>query len=158
MQESVQLNGQRGSVLAGVLMLSVAFSLVAGGFVASVADKANQETAAISNLQVQYAAESGMLMGLRWARTYPFASIHDPNFAANLVLTPGSNGFQDIDGISVKVVFLPGGLGVHTMQSFATTGAHKDTVELTWQMNDPDNSSPINLNLDRWVETFHPGK
>ena len=152
------MNGQNGSVLAGVLSISVALSLVAGGFVAVVAEKSNQETTAISNLQVQYAAEAGMLMGLRWTRYYPFASIDEPTFAANLVLTPGTDGFQNMDGIYVKVVFLSGGLGVHVMQSFATLGTHQDTVELTWQMNHPGSSTPITLNLDRWVETFHPGK
>jgi hypothetical protein len=110
---------QKGSSLVGVMALTLIMSLAAGGFLVFSTNVAKNGLASASDLQLQYAAESGIQLGLRWTRNYPPANVNDITWSTGTVLTQGVAGFEQINGRWVKVTLIYEGVGVHSIQSLA---------------------------------------
>jgi hypothetical protein len=171
------MSKQRGSVLIGVMALSLLMTIAASGFILVTANTANDGLGSAANRQLHYAAESGLYLGIRWARSYDVGdpavlTIDDPTWWADgLVLTKdqyGTAGFADIDGMSVMVILGPDPAGGrHRLTSLATAGPGQDTLEIFQAINfatqgDRSGSGDASIlcspAMDKWVETVHPGK
>jgi hypothetical protein len=160
------MNSQKGSVLVGVLGLCVAITIAASGLITTAANVSGTEIDSGRDLQLHYAAEAGMQMGVRWTRAFAYADVSNSAWPAGqpaFVVTRGDAGFETINGMKVKVVFLSGvaGGGVHTLQIIAKDPTRpRGTLEINWQINSADPSSPLPLkskpNLAKWKEFYHP--
>jgi hypothetical protein len=157
---------QKGSVLVGVLALSVAMTVAAGGFILLAANTAKDGTRILEDRALHYAAESATYMGIRWVRSYSYLPSEMPvTWDDSLVLTPGADGWTVMDDAWVKVKFVddPGGGGGHfAIKTWATMGAGRDTLLIIWQINhlgSPTSGSGLNsnANLADWTETLLPG-
>jgi hypothetical protein len=151
------MKNQRGSVLVGVIGISIAMSVAAGGFILLSSNTAGIEVGSATNLQLHYAAESGIFMGVRWVKAHNNAGTAWPNYQ---VITPGGESFTTIDGIKVKVTFevgAPGG-GAYQLKSVATPGSGMEMVEVSWQINsfNPDAAGKAVPSLQNWKETYTP--
>ncbi len=127
------MKGEKGSILVGVIGLCLAMSIAAGGFLLFSTNTAKDGLASATDLQLQYAAESGLELGIRWTRIYPFIvgeKMNDPLWNPRLVLTRGASGFDLINDRWVKVI-LDTLSGSHCMISMATRGANFDTLVIT---------------------------
>lgn len=149
------MKNQRGSVLVGVIGISIAMSVAAGGFILLSGNTAKIETDSKANLQLHYAAESGMYMGVRWIKEHASTTTW-PNY---MVLTPGGESFTSMDGSKVKVTFekVLACAGCYVLASFATAGTGTDTLKIVWQINSITNV----LNkaypwMDFWKERLIP--
>lgn len=151
------MKNQRGSVLVGVIGISIAMSVAAGGFILLSANTAGTEVRSATNLRLHYAAESGIFMGVRWVKTHNFVGTAWPSY---LVITPDEESFTTIDGIKVKVTFETGaaGGGNYQLRSVATQGDNMEKVEVSWQINsfNPDAANKAVPSLQNWKETYTP--
>ncbi|MDQ3001794.1 MAG: hypothetical protein M3Y08_11105 [Fibrobacterota bacterium] len=155
---------QKGSVLVGVLALSVAMTVAAGGLIMLAANTAKDGSQILEDRALHYVAESATYMGVRWVRSYLQTEI-PVTWDDSLVLTPGADGFTVMDDVWVKVKFVddPGGGGGHfAIKTWATLGAGRDTLLIIWQINSlgtPTSGSGLNSNayLADWTETLLPG-
>jgi hypothetical protein len=158
------MNRQKGSILIGVMAMSVAMTVAASGLILLSANTDMGGSANLESMALRNAAESGAQMGVRWIRNYLETDI-PTTWNDSLVLTPGVDGFMNLDGIKVKVKFVddPGAGGGHfAVKTWATYGPKRDTLEIIWQVNSlnpPTSGSGVscNANLGEWAETLHPG-
>jgi hypothetical protein len=151
---------QRGSVLVGVVALSLAMSVAAGGLILLSGNAAKDNQMSTENLSLHYAAESGMYLGVNWMRLHPRGEMISSTWVGPLVLTGSGGGeYSSIDGIPVRVSFHDGPPGIRILKSIATQGAGKDTLELTWRVYQADSIDATHWKprLNHWTETFRPG-
>jgi hypothetical protein len=160
--------GQRGSVLVAVMGISLILTAAAAGYLAIGASAGGANAANYRLTQTRLAAESGLVLGIRWFKQYPFGSVTNPLWATNMVLTPGTQGWMPVDGIQVKVVEQNlGGGSQRLVTSSATAGPGMDTVLLTLKItganqivgaNPGDPQTNYTGDLNTWTETLIPGK
>lgn len=159
------MNGQRGSILIGVLILTLAMAIAVNGLILSASNNSLIEEDSMRDLKMHYAAETGMQIGVRWSRAYDENLINDslwPTAEPNFTITNGTDGFATIHGMKVKVVFGrdPSLVGRHLIRVWAKDGINKGVLETTWQISTasekevpPIHSDP---NLKTWKEIYHP--
>jgi len=158
---------QRGSILAGVVGLTVVVTAALGGFLVMVGSSNRIEADSETETQLHYAAESAMDMGLRWLRTYPVTKTNVSNWpAAPITLNSATGDFTLQDGAWVKVIFSasPAEFEAHKLRCFATLGSGRDTLEinyylaLTTQVQEDEGGTTLyGLATAQWRETIHPG-
>lgn len=173
------MTGQRGSILAGVVGLTVGLTAALAGFLVMATNSNRLEADSESETQLHYAAESAMEMGLRWLRTYPGepTPLHltDDDWPTNPVVlnsanndpAAAANNYTTMDGAQVKVVFFANHSGAgekHAIRCFATFGSGRDTLEINyyvkWQGRTPETENGTalyELVTSQWRETVHPG-
>ncbi|MEO6096783.1 MAG: hypothetical protein ABIW76_14225 [Fibrobacteria bacterium] len=156
------MNGQTGSVLAGVIAISVILSVAASGYLFVMGNSGKDEVAYANDQTLHYAAESAMYLAVKWIRGHSKA-YHDDTWNGSLVLTPGPNGYSNIDGAlaRVDITGLPGGPPLRRLRCHATAGAGKDTLVLTWLLDkvDPDPGDALKCIpfMSTWQESYNPG-
>lgn len=162
------MRGQGGSVLVGVLAISLALTLAAGSLLATAANTAITETGSARDHQLHYAAEAGAQLGVRWAKTYAKAEIGNPAWPAVMpfVITVGDAGWMPLNGMQVKVSLLPGPGGPdpddvqHILRVQAKDEHNQGTLEINWDISDvqPDAPAPIfcKFMLSNWREQYLP--
>jgi hypothetical protein len=156
------MSGQRGSVLVGVLAISLILTVAASGYLFVMGNTGKDELANANDQTLHYAAESAMYMAVKWVRGHSKA-FHADTWDGSLVLTPGTDGYSNIDGILARVVItgLPGGPPLRRLRCYATAGSGKDTLVLTWLLDrvDQDLSDPLRCIpfLSNWQESYLPG-
>ncbi|MBW8888366.1 MAG: hypothetical protein JF616_11480 [Fibrobacteres bacterium] len=175
------MKGQRGSILAGVVGLTVGITAAIAGFLVVAGNTTRLEADSESDIQLHYAAQSAMVMGLRWLRSYPDPSIPpnghlgDDNWPAQPIVlnSPGNNdtaitanNYSAMDGAQVKVVFsaTPTEFEHHKLRCLATMGSGKDTLEINYYVKsagattENENGATLySLATAQWRETIHPG-
>jgi hypothetical protein len=163
------MNGQQGSILAGVVGLTVGITAALAAFLVVAGSSNRLEADSESETQLHYSAQSAMTMGLRWLRIFPDTKTNDLTWPATAVCLNSMPGnFTIMDGVWVKVVFFatPGEYQNHRIRCFATMGSGRDTLEINYYLASTDmNSSKIDgngatlyqLNMGQWRETIHPG-
>jgi hypothetical protein len=131
--------GQRGSVLVGVLALSLVMTIAASSYIMLSTNSAKDALSAGTDKQLFYAAESGMNIALRWIRGYSHVNLIARTIPNNLTLTKGTNGYQSLNGALVKVILLWGGPGegLYTIKSIAYSEATHDTLRITQFVSNP---------------------
>ena len=162
---------QRGSVLVGVVALSLAMTIAAGGLIVMSANSALSDVDATKDLELRLAAEAGMQMGLQWTRYYSVADLNDPAWMApGFVLTYeslGVPGFEDFDGTKVKVSLLSNAMGggfAHYVEALAKEDNGPGILRITCNViAEPAVSPPASYipiishpQLLDWKETYHP--
>ncbi len=156
------MKNQKGSILVGVIALSLVMSLAAGGFIILSTNTAKDGLISASDLQLQYAAESGMHMAIRWTRAYDKGKINDSTWAKNFVLTRGPGGFDTLNGKLVKVTFGYEGQGVHTINSLATGPSGHPILQISQVIDSatdgPGGVSPLVSTpvLSSWTQVAFP--
>jgi hypothetical protein len=156
MPKSLELNRQKGSILAGVLALSVAMTAVAGGYVLMAGNTAGRRLDSQEDLRLHYAAEAGMLVGVRWLKEY------GPEYIQNKLWTDTvriSGPEYRIDNCPVSVVlFLTAG-GWYRFRSLATLGDKRDTLAITLDVNSSQPGIPKSHPwTDNWQESYRLAK
>ena len=155
------MKNQQGSILVGILALSLVMTMAAGGFILLSGNTTNRVSMSQQNLQLHYAAEAGIHLAVRWTRNYPIDKINDVTWADPLDLTTGLNGYDILNGYKIKVTIFNGGAGTHWLKSFAIGPDHTDSLEITQQINiatvapAPFKSTPA---LSKWIEIIPPGQ
>ncbi len=126
------INNQRGSILVGVLALSLAMTIVAGGYLLVVANGNKDAELATKDLGLYYSADAGLLRGVRWMRSQN-PTYFGPSWTSNLLLTDSPEETETIDGIRVKVVLYAPPL--QQLKCTATRGAGYDTLIMIWRFD-----------------------
>ncbi len=155
------LKNQKGSILVGVILLSLAMTIAAAGFLLYVSNGSKDTDQAVQDMALYNAAESGMLMGVRWMRGQTKAGLEAGLVDRLLSDTVGEYAF--IDGYRVRV-WLQGNPN-RLLKCLATKGPREDTLGITWHIKDtvargpdwpagPLLSSP---DLNNWKDTLKPG-
>lgn len=161
---------QRGSVLVGVIALSLSMTLIAGGVIVMSVNSSTDEANSRRDIQMHYAAESGMQMGLYWARYYEKIDLEDPDWKKpEYVLSQtdnhGTPGFADINGMKVRVALVArvGGAGPpHTLEVLVKDGINPGILKVTWDINsadaftDADHDVKSRPSASNWKETYLP--
>ncbi len=164
------MRGQRGSVLAGVIALSLVMTLAAAGLITMSANTSIAEISSGADLQLHYAAEAGALLGVCWARNYAPVKIADNTWptpdTTTITRGPLSDGWENIDGFQVKVVMLKppiAGAGpevLHRLQVRARDGVNRGVLKISWDIvgvniepGDPLRCNPVRAN---WKEIYDP--
>ncbi len=149
------MRSQRGSVLAGVLGLSVVMAIAAGGMIVASGNAGNLTSASNQDLSLHYAAESGMLMGARWIRTHTQTTYASPLWTTGTLDLTG--GYSLLDGFQVKTWIEHISGGIDTLRTRAFLEGGKDTLQLSWTVdavgNAADPNRPI---LSNWKEKYVP--
>lgn len=172
MPKPFELSNQKGSVLAGVLALSIAMTAIAGGYVVLSGNTAGRRLDAMEDLRLHYAAEAGAQLGVRWLKEY------EPKYYSNWssddkiqypplwtnpipIIQDGINIDDFFVSVWLDTILNPGGPPSFKLRSEATRGPDKETLVITWRINSanpgtsPAKSKPF---LDNWVESYKPGK
>ncbi len=160
-------NRQKGSTLITVVALSTVMTMAAGGFMLVVSNAGKDLDTGDSGAALHYVAESAIILGARWIRCHDSTStVFDPTTTTSLVITPGV--WKSLYGASIRVSFDPGSPlypagPLRTLNCAATFGTGKDTVFISWDMNnlplhDADPVTHCKPVLSNWRETVHPGK
>lgn len=166
MPESFELKGQRGSILAGVLALTMAMTAIAGGYILMSGNTAGRRLDAMDDLRLHNAAEAGALLGMRWLKEHD-AKYYGKNptiWDKEVPITPTDFSIDNI-GVQVKAVPTPTGPGIFQINSQATSMDQKEILVITWSINSaaaPDPADPTNNGFkstpytDNWIETYKP--
>jgi hypothetical protein len=155
------LKNQKGSILVGVILLSLAMTIAAAGFLLYVSNGSKDMDLAAQDIALHNAAESGMLMGVRWLREHPKADLMGG--LVDVLLTDTAGEYTTLDGYQIKV-WLKGNPN-RLLQCIATKGFGEDSLGITWHVEDDVRSGPDSLtgplrsspNLTNWTETLKPG-
>jgi hypothetical protein len=167
MPESFQLKNQRGSILAGVLALTMAMTAIAGGYILMSGNTAGRRLDSIDDLRLHNAAEAGALLGMRWLKEYEakYYGEAPPVWDTEVPITPADYEIDNIK-VQVKAVHTPAGPGIFQINSRAISLDQKETLVITWAINSADDLSAADQATkgykstnatDRWVETYLPG-
>ena len=158
---------QRGSILVGVIGLSAIVTVALAGFLTMAGSSNRLQADSESEIQLHYAAESAMDMGLRWLRTYPSTKTGNPAWPASPVYLNSILGdFTDLEGCKVRVRFsaTPGEFEPHKITCFATFGGGRDTLEINYYLattvdnQEVENGTTLSgLTMSQWREIIHPG-
>lgn len=148
------MRGQAGSILVGVIALSLVMTVAAAGFLYLAANTDRDELDTLRSTQRFNAAETGLVMGMAWLRAK--SQVYIETDAPDSV--PISGGYQAMDGWQVEVV-LRKTPGVRTLKSRATEGSGKDTLEITWRVDAVEAVVPpfSILRMRDRQETLKPG-
>jgi hypothetical protein len=157
------MKGQRGSILIGVLAMSLIMTVAAGGMMFVAANSGNDEQGSAENLTLHYTAESGIYLGLKWIRGHD-SVFHDTHKAETMVLTLPEDGYDLIDGINLRVVLKPhpDGLPKRTLETTAFYDGAKDTLVVKWAVEirralGLDSLTRSRSILSQWQESYLPG-
>ena len=167
------MRGQRGSILVVVLSLSIIMTAAAAAYLAlgTNAGGASADSQRISRTYL--AAESGLVLGVRWCKYYTAGNFLVDTWMDSLILTqssvPGVEGWADFDGVQVKVVFKHGtGGGHHELNSYATAGPGLGMVKLSMQINGgvaivgaPPGAPVTTFDggyVSIWIDSLFPGR
>jgi hypothetical protein len=166
--------GQRGSVLVGVIALSLAMTLAAGGLMVMSINTAKDESGSATDIQLHYAAESAMHMAAYWLKYSAADDLENRNWnKPSFVLTSTSEfhddpGYATIEGMQVKVSLIANATGdaPHSLQALAKDGVNKGILKITWDMvsadaiagADPDDpyTPKSNIIMRNWKESYLP--
>jgi hypothetical protein len=166
MPESCELKGQKGSILVGVLALSIAMTTIAGGYILVSGNTASRRLDAMDDLRLHYAAEGGAQLGLRWLKAYDstYYGRKPTVWDEEVRITP--DNFQiDNFGVQVKAVPTPPSSAVpFKIVSQATSMDKKNTLVISWSINSATDQHPADpahnyISIpytDNWVETYGP--
>lgn len=110
------MNNQSGSVLAGIVAMTLIISIAGSSLLLLTANVSNDETDQLEKTKLQYASESGVLMGVRWLRNQNVSYFDPLKQIIPAILTPASPAiscdvahFCDLDGILVRLeLIVPG--------------------------------------------------
>jgi len=153
------MKNQRGSILIGVLAMSLIMTVAAGGLLFVASNSGNDEQRSAEDVTLHYAAESAIYLGLRWIRYHGW-TFHDAHKSETMVLTWPETDYALIDDVKVRVVLKPNGLPKRTLEATAFSDISKDTLVVGWSvdtirtaLDDPLRSKPI---LSNWYEYYLP--
>lgn len=124
---------QRGSVLVGVLGISIVLTMAAGSLLMVAANSRSDEDQAFQRAACYLDAESGLQMGAEWLRTYQGATNADDIIKTNQgwagkVLVPGTV-FENGSAVTVTVSDMAGG---KTLTSRAVRGT--EAAQFSWDV------------------------
>ena len=158
-----QLNAkQRGSILVTVVGISALLGTAVASYMALSGRGADAGTDAVWRQRTFLAAESGLILGLRYMRGIDYTKWTESNtWGVGVPLTQsasGTAGWMEIDGIFVKVM-LDHDFLHRKVISYATRGAGSDTVKLTVEANATQSAAAsfqTDLATDRWKMAILP--
>jgi hypothetical protein len=167
------MQSQRGSILVGVIALSMAMTLAAGGLIVMSINTAKDESGSATDIQLHYAAESAMQMAAYWLKYYNASDIEDrdwmkPEFVLTSTGLIDNPGYATIEGMQVKVTLIANTTGdaPHTLQALAKDGVNKEILRITWDVvsaaaiagADPNNPyiEKSNITMRNWKESYLP--
>lgn len=90
--------GERGSILAGVMGISIVMALAAGGLLIIASNSSNDEDMAFRRAGCYLDAESGLMMGVAWLKNYQNP---DSKTAISTLQTSWAGGVKTLDRKSV---------------------------------------------------------
>lgn len=141
--------GQRGSVLAGTLALSLVIATGAAGVLVLAGIWNSGNASRSDRTRLLRAAEAGAQVGARWMRQ----SISDADYAAHVGVTPISNGVIGLEGARVRVAWSLDA-GSQYLVSEAELSPCKERVVITWRINTFTGSGPAAITFGEWNETI----
>jgi|GEM_PF-7122899 len=155
------MKSQRGSILVGVIGLSLVMTVAATGLVMITTNSANVAEYRQGDVDIHAAAEAGMQMGVAWIRNYHPNEID--SYGGSQRISPTDfvilNGYTVNDSITC---LLPPAVPECRLIVTATLGPQHDSLTITWDMvNSPMPGGPTPFNctptMSNWQETLTPG-
>ena len=168
--QELAMKPQQGSILVGVIALSLFMTMAAAGFIALAGSSSNEETNFWNDMRRFRVAESGLLMGVRWLRENTDAQVTAiPDDGVFRRITPGT-GWREMsesgysagsDGELFFQVEIAKNGGNITLRSEARLpGTPPDKLRLEWTTTSIDggHAAPLrqNLVMANWTETRLP--
>lgn len=161
---------EKGSILVGVLAIGLVLTYSALNLLVTVGYSGSADAEDYERQSLRNAAESGLRMGLRWAKAYDASGsgqkINDENWpatAGDFTITPGEWLTDFVTGFEVKVVLRKKGgevIGKHAIQAFARRGEGKETLGLLIQIDYAaiGGAPPARsiLSIHSWNQTVQP--
>lgn len=165
MQKHPELRRQRGSVLAGVIVLSMIMTLAAGGFVLASSFVTGTQLDVKNIRLLQFAGESAAQMGVRHMRNYSASQLTAIARGATKEITSGYTTFQDAsDRAAMKspkyrLAFEKfSDSDTIGMKAWTTFEGRSDTVYITWKIvptwTTPVFDQPSDLTMRDWKDTL----
>jgi hypothetical protein len=161
-QEQYALINQKGSILVGVVAISLMMTAAAGGFLVLAGNSSGDSEDYSNELAFRYAAESALVMGAACIRAHS-KSVYDGPWPGGdtQVLTPGLGGYSNFNGIQARVSIHRSPGVPDILKCIAIPISNTGTLILTWTIErvvvDPVNSTLCIPILSNWSETFQPG-
>jgi len=165
MQKRQPLGSRRGSVLAGVIALTLIVSLAASGFIMVSSATQTDDVGSLSRTKLYYAAQSGLQMGVYFLKkNYLSATLNEKTLiTANAI----SHGWKTVDdGFKDSVVvqrFLkttpPYDTAIKVVCWATSATAASDTVRLMWAVDTALPATSGNLSkpkMSSWSDTLFP--
>lgn len=141
----LKLRGQRGSILVGVIGLSLVLTMAAAGYILTVG-LAHAEEAENQKTTILYAAaESGLMMGADYVmRNWSATSMKAGSFAPTHNIsgpTPSMYNWVDADDGARITVYLSKSSDTLRIISLARLDMPSDTVRLEWMIDSVENAA-----------------
>jgi hypothetical protein len=163
-QEQHALINQKGSILVGVVALSLMMTVAAGGFLILAGNSSGDSEDYSSELAFRYAAESALVMGAACIRAHS-KSMYDGPWSGGdtqvLTPSPGPDGYSSFNGIQARVSIHRSPGVPDTLKCIAKPISNTGTLILTWTIErvdvDPMNSTLCIPILSNWSESYQPG-
>ncbi len=158
------MNGQRGSVLAGVMGLSIILTLAGMGYLMVLSHAQSQGENLERDMRLRNAAESALIVGTRYAMEGWRPSYYNSTSATINLISPG---WIEMDGARINL-YLDRRTTPIRIICQATLLEGSDTLELTWSVDSavaatsstypkkPATDSLTRLVLKDWTETIIP--
>lgn len=169
MQEHSQLNGQRGSVLGGTLVLCIIMTMAAGSFVLATSFIHSDQQRSYDSRKLMVAGESLALMAVRYMRNVPPATLYGPGSISNGItynITPNYPLYDTLQDVSIRPLlgnpwiracYVKVADTVRVMTWAVLPGAEQDTLLTTWKITAATAGGPGGLSiltLKAWKDTL----
>ena len=152
------MNTEKGSVLVGVLAISIVMTLAAGGFILVAGNSSKDIQVSESDLSLHYAAESGANLGVAWIREQPAES--HVSWDGSISLNTEPDGYTNINGVQVRISVegVAGGTPLRRVRCSATKGLNMNVLVITWDvLSVTANGAKCTPVLANWTESYTPG-
>jgi hypothetical protein len=137
--------GQRGSILAGVVALSMVMSLSAASLLLVASNSRNDEDMAFRRAGCYLDAESGLMLGAAWLKKKGFKFISEnQGWGGNLKTLPPI----DLDNNSSVTLKIIDNTTSKTLTSRAVNGT--ESAQFSWDIGVDNTVTPTTLTLTNW--------
>jgi hypothetical protein len=144
-EDRVMVAGQRGSILAGVLAMSMVMSLSAAGLLLVAANSRNDEDMAFRRAGCYLDAESGLMLGAAWLKIKGTGYIsQNQGWGGNLKTFPAIL----LDNKSVVTVKITDNNTSKTLTSNAVNGT--ESAQFSWDIGVDNTVNPPAITLKNW--------
>lgn len=168
MPQQYEMKRQKGSVLAGILVLSLVMTMAAGGYIVTAGFLLTNEEDAFEIRDLQACGESVAQLAVRYMRDVPVDNLYGPSSMANGVIvgiTPGYPGWTQLQNTSTsaalgnptfKADYTKSNSRVH-VRTWTTFPSGSDTLFISWRLDTAVTGGPYSmsiLTLKNWKDSL----